>query len=198
MKSVLVFLFIMISLKFHGQCDLNNLIVYNKNSKIFTSDEFKGTSSPLIVDSEDIEFTSKIKIGKVEELIPGIILWIKFTVFSDRNTPLKSMKLTLKNKKNITLSEDNLFLKGEVTSEKENIKLLGENISSMTFSASYAYLLSKKDILKLTNSNIHKISFGYDNISKKESRFTGDRKLSSKSGKKINKSVKCLVSELGI
>jgi hypothetical protein len=108
------------------------------------------------------------------------------------------MKLTLKNKKNITLSEDNLFLKGEVTSEKENIKLLGENISSMTFSASYAYLLSKKDILKLANSNIHKISFGYDNISKKESRLTGDRKLSSKSGKKINKSVKCLVSELGI
>jgi hypothetical protein len=28
--------------------------------------------------------------------------------------------------------------------------------------------------------------------------LTGDRKLSSKSGKKINKSVKCLVSELGI
>jgi hypothetical protein len=196
MKSVLVFFIFSFSL--YGQCKLDDLIIYGPDKKIFVSNELKGISSPLLNISQELEFSSDFKIGKVEEILNGVIIWVKFSTFSEINIPLKGINIRLKNDEIISLSDDRLFIKGEITKTEENIKLLGESIKSSTNSRTYCYFLNKDEMFKLSDKNITKISFQYINQSTQELETTDNRKLSSRSAKKIKNILNCLITELGI
>ncbi len=196
MKSVLVFFIFSFSL--YGQCKLDDLIIYGPDKKIFVSNELKGISSPLINTSQGLEFSSDFKVGKVEEIPNGVIIWVKFSTFSEINIPLKGINLKLKNGEIISLSDERLFIEGEIIKTEENLKLLGESIKSTTSSRTYCYFLSKDEMFKLSDKEITEISFQYLDQSTQELETTNNRKLSSRSAKKINEILNCLVTELGI
>jgi len=196
MRAVLL-LFLM-STSLYGQCDLDDVIYYESEKKVLVSEKVNGVSSSLLSAGNGLEFSSDFKIGKVEEIVNGVGVWVRFKVFSEQKVRLNGLSLTLDNNTSINILEDRMFLEGEIKKEEENLKLLGETIKSTTFSCDYFFLLEYEQISSLSKNKIKEVSFNYYDPNEKKMDATMNRKISGNSAKKINKIIDCIVTELNL
>ena len=194
----LVVLMLLMGTCSYGQCDLDDIIYYESEKKVLVSEKVKGVSSSLLSAGNGLEFSSDFKIGKVEEIVNGVGVWVNFKVFSEQNVLLNGISLTLDNNTFVNIIKDRMLLKGEIKKEEESLELLGETIKSTTFSCDYFFLLEYNQITSLSKNKINEVSFNYYDPNEKKMNATMNRKISSKSAKKINKIIECIVTELNL